>query len=343
MPRLTREQIAQAKDVDLLALAGADTELRRIAVHEYAGPCPFCGGTDRFHVQPDSGRWFCRQCTGEPNQTGWQDAIDYIRRRQQVAFPEAVACLSSTSRWPTPRHRTRPAAMTGHRLAWKLPAWQLAARSDLEQAQATLASAEGELGRHYLAARGLGPNTWQVWGLGLAWLWHPQRQQQLPALLLPWWMGRRLSAVQHRYIAPGLDRHERYGQRAGGERLLCGLQLLARRPTLFLVEGELNALSLWQVCGDQADVLSWGPQGNLMRPPVLALASLLARRYRRLVVWADEPDLAQLGLEALKAYSALPASICAIGSPEGRDANDLLQAGELAAFLQTHLPAWPGG
>ncbi len=339
MPRLTREQIAQAKEVDLLALAGADTELRRIAAHEYAGPCPFCGGTDRFHVQPDSGRWFCRQCTGEPNQTGWRDAIDYIRRRQQVGFTDAVACLSRPARLPPPSRRRSTGVVPGHRLAWKLPAWQLAADSDLEQAQATLASAEGEVGRSYLAGRGLCPATWQAWGLGLARLWHPQRHDHFPALLLPWWMGRRLRAVQHRYIAPGLDRHERYGQRAGGQRLLFGLQLLAKRPTLFLVEGELNALSLWQVGHDQADVLSWGPQGNLMRPQVLALASLLARRYRRLVVWADELDLARLGLGALKAFASLPAGACAIGSPEGRDANDLLQAGELAAFLQTHLPS----
>ena len=40
-------------DVDLLSLAGRDTKLskRPIAVTgggEYAGPCPLCGGRDRF-------------------------------------------------------------------------------------------------------------------------------------------------------------------------------------------------------------------------------------------------------------------------------------------------------
>src|SRR5205807_191367 len=45
--------------VDLLALLGADTRLRKVATTaggEYAGACPFCGGRARLRVQPEPGR-----------------------------------------------------------------------------------------------------------------------------------------------------------------------------------------------------------------------------------------------------------------------------------------------
>ncbi|MBV9711108.1 MAG: hypothetical protein JO011_09365, partial [Ktedonobacteraceae bacterium] len=43
--------------MNLYELISQNTSLRRVAsTHggEYAGPCPFCGGTDRFRVWPDA-------------------------------------------------------------------------------------------------------------------------------------------------------------------------------------------------------------------------------------------------------------------------------------------------
>ncbi len=61
---------------DLLSLLGNDTQLRRVSSTdsgEYAGPCPFCQGTDRFRVWPyaEKPRWWCRQCGRKG------DLIDY--------------------------------------------------------------------------------------------------------------------------------------------------------------------------------------------------------------------------------------------------------------------------
>lgn len=81
---------------NLLNVIGADTTLKKVAGTnggEYAGPCPFCGGTDRFRVQPERGRWFCRQCTGSPEMSGWHDVIDYIQRRDNLSFTEACKRL----------------------------------------------------------------------------------------------------------------------------------------------------------------------------------------------------------------------------------------------------------
>ena len=81
--------------VDLLALIGQDTRLKRVAGTaggEYAGPCPFCGGRDRLRVQPARRRWWCRRCGQD---TRWEDAIDYVRKRDRVDFVEACRRLGA--------------------------------------------------------------------------------------------------------------------------------------------------------------------------------------------------------------------------------------------------------
>lgn len=72
------------------------TELRKVAPGEFAGPCPLCGGKDRFHVNVDRDGWFCRHCTGTPGSTGhWNDAIDLIQQIYRLRGPkEAIMRLA---------------------------------------------------------------------------------------------------------------------------------------------------------------------------------------------------------------------------------------------------------
>ena len=72
----------------------------------YRGPCPWCGGVDRFHVFPaqgDAGTLWCRQC----GKTG--DAITYLRERRGMTFRDACQQLGLThkltERPPSPRTR----------------------------------------------------------------------------------------------------------------------------------------------------------------------------------------------------------------------------------------------
>ena len=74
--------------VTLLELVNRDTPLKRVANTkggEYAGPCPWCGGDDRFHVWPNDERphYWCRQC----NRHG--DAIQYLRDCDGRSYQEA--------------------------------------------------------------------------------------------------------------------------------------------------------------------------------------------------------------------------------------------------------------
>ena len=336
MPPLTRDRISLAKNVDLLTLIGDDTHLRQLTQDELAGPCPFCGGTDRFHLQPHRGRWFCRQCTGEPGDAGWMDAIDYVQRRHGLSFREAVAYLNNSGPPVSAIVRAPPPVLKRERPLWRSTAWQSSAWSFVRGAQRRLNSAEGQTGQNYLLGRSILPTTWQTWGLGLARPWHPLRRQHLPAITLPWQQEQRLCAVQYRFIEPGQDKSERFCQRKGGQRLLFGTQNLAGRETLLLVEGELNALSLWQVVGDRIDVLSCGPQGNIVRSSVLKQIVALAARYQRMVVWTDDEHVARQAVSQLQATGLAAATFAhAIWSPQGLDANDLLQRDLLTAYI------WP--
>ncbi len=90
------------RNVDLLELAGRFTTLHRESRREYSGPCPRCGGRDRFHV---SAEWFfCRQCHEKRG-----DAIEFMQWLNGVEFRAACDMLSggryplTEKRRPTPR------------------------------------------------------------------------------------------------------------------------------------------------------------------------------------------------------------------------------------------------
>ena len=84
------DPIAIKEAVDLTDLVSRDTPLRRVSGDEHAGPCPKCGGDDRFHVRPTG--WFCRQCHYDDAHP-WSDAIAYIMWRDGIPFTEACALL----------------------------------------------------------------------------------------------------------------------------------------------------------------------------------------------------------------------------------------------------------
>jgi hypothetical protein len=117
--------------------------------------------------------------------------------------------------------------------------------------------------------------------------------------------------------------------------ILYGLWSARREgDTLLLVEGEINALSVWQ-CAPALTCLSFGSEAGA-RPGVLRAA---AERYRRVFVWADDPARS-LAIRASLGRQAMP-----LQSPTRDamklDANAMLQAGVLREFLR-EVRASPG-
>jgi hypothetical protein len=297
--------------------------------------CPFHDdrATPSFTVYADG--YICFGCSARGNALGLVMALEHVdlpAARERLGW-EAL---------PPAKRRDPGRSLSGWRAAaWQWATWQMvheaAARLVAKHPgarRAELAGSEGEAGRSYLAGRGLEPATWQAWRLGYLpqvrrWRKDGARWQAEtlgPAITLPWVRGEVVKALQFRLLDhPTL----RYWQRAGGERTLFGLDLLAGRPALVAVEGELNAVSLWQVVHECADVVSFGPQSNLGQ--AAPYVRRLAQRYRFVVAWADEASVARAALETMQQRGL------ALRSPEGRDANDLLQAGLLGELMDAVL------
>ena len=90
-------RIKDAKAVPLMTVLhdfGATAGLKQTG-GEYVGPCPGCGGHDRFSVNPVKGVWNCRK------HGGGATAIGLLMHMKDMTFAEAVKAL-------TPHHGDAP-------------------------------------------------------------------------------------------------------------------------------------------------------------------------------------------------------------------------------------------
>ena len=322
--------VEQAKRVSVVSLAGRYSQLRKVSAHEWAGPCPKCGGSDRFHVKED--RFFCRQCNAKGG-----DGITFVRWMQSgLSFTDAVAQLtggtlpSATQRKPERRQPSKQAIA---------PDWQRKATLTLQAAQERLLEMESERGQEYLLGRGIEPQTWLQFGLG----YRPNTpipgsdgKETAPAICMPWYAGGKLTAIRYRFLEVQ-DGHKQTaepgsqfaGRLFGGQGLPHWLSFSSsdgkfeRMCDLVICEGEINAVSIWQVAGDtNLHVLSLGSESAKLTDAMVAFA----KRYRHVIVWADRAEVAR----NLQAVIPMAHSIT---SPGGKDANDLLRDGLLGAVL----------
>ncbi|WP_051326933.1 CHC2 zinc finger domain-containing protein [Desulfatibacillum aliphaticivorans] len=141
-------------------------ELKKVANTqggEYAGPCPFCWGEDRFRVWPEKNRYWCRGCDRKG------DAIQFLRDRDGLSFFDA--CLALDMEPPRRQGGSRPLAL---RSVWipKEPVepgtlWQQKASGFLSRCQWTLwNNSGGAPGREFLQARGISESSARAAGLG---------------------------------------------------------------------------------------------------------------------------------------------------------------------------------
>ena len=84
------ELIARARDADIVATAERlGVSLKRATATEWVGPCPKCGGRDRFAVNRKQQVWNCRGCA-----KGGADALSPVMHLRGCNFREAVDFLT---------------------------------------------------------------------------------------------------------------------------------------------------------------------------------------------------------------------------------------------------------
>lgn len=336
-----------ARRTDLIELAKQRIELRRESSTEWSGPCPVCGGTDRLHVKADG--FFCRHCHPE-----FGDAIEYMRWTNKASFTEAVQMLTGQA-VTTTKPKIQPAVKPATQPV-QSPNWQAKATEMVMAAQERL-----ELALPYLEGRSIDYSTALAFGLGyradapLPGTWNSAAKSYSylpqPAIVIPWYRGGKLCAIRYRFLishaytdADGRERTAKLTSVPGSDftGLLYGGHMLpafVTMPlpesgkcaeglrTLVVIEGELNAMSVWQVAyGWRWDVLSLGSESQKLPDG----GRILAERYGRTIVWMDKADIA-------KSIMAMIPGAVAVNSPivDGKkvDANDMLKAGQLAKFL----------
>jgi len=327
--------------VSILDLAGNDTPLRKVASTrggEFAGSCPFCGGHDRFRVQPDQGLWWCRQCSeGER----WQDVIAYVMKRDSVSFVDACAALGATDDGPRilPRRAAAPAPLP----ADLEPAaeWRTSAQVVVEACETALWSAAGAKIRDYLHARGLTDETLRRWRVGynaadrsIAGLW-VQR-----GITLPWSAQGQLWQLRVRRPEGSVPK---YVSVAGGHPLLFMADALVGRAVAVLVEGEFDAMLLHQEAGDLVGVATLGgadKQLGMGAVRLLLPISLLLLAY----------DMDSAGRRGSERIAAVSARMRRVTVPSGKDVTEFWQqGGRVRSWIQYEmarlgpLPAAPSG
>jgi hypothetical protein len=308
------------ESINLQALASRSTKLRKVASNEFAGPCPHCGGVDRFHVHGPL--FMCRRC--HPN---WGDAIEFVRWLNACTFTEAIKMLDANA-MPT---ISAPPVNVRQPPQRSQPDWQ--AQDVLSRLAAYQQAMDDSPATDYLASRGLCPDTWHAYRMGY--------DAQRNALAMPWYRGGTLIGVNYRRL-DAADKGRRFLSETGSLRtgVLYGAQALApnlhhllpngsdplARRSLFIVEGELNCASIYQAAyGARVDVLSTGAESNTIPDSFIPIAV----RYRACVVWKDKSVLARA--EAKR----IPGAAAYWSENDGYevDANDHLQQGTLGALV----------
>jgi DNA primase len=155
----SRDRVFDA--VDMVALVGARTELRRAGVNSYFGNCPFHEErTGSFHVSPDEKLYHCFGCQASG------DAFTFVQETEGVDFKGALESLAARFGVPLeavdedPRHAER--RRRDERL------FELMGRTAAYYARCLWESAEAGEAREYLAGRGLAEETLRAFRVGYA-------------------------------------------------------------------------------------------------------------------------------------------------------------------------------
>ncbi len=326
------EDLCREHKNDLRTIAESMTTLEKKSTHEYEGACPLCEDKNGFFVsERDYEHWWnCRAC-----QEGG-DVASLLMKKNNISFWEAVEELAGYSprEWcAVERQRTYTTVTPKEKLPDKPPNFT----SEFNACRQAW-KVHRLIGLAYFEQkRGLTRETVLKNRVGM------KLTYRGPAIIYPserlvnghW----QITAYNRRFLdeVPADQRKKKPKTMlvTGGNWGIYRLRRIRGARTLFVVEGEENALSVWQVArakGWACDVVSVGCQDNFksLRHDITTLAG----EYQHLLVWADARAIADKAIGMYRHKSSL-----AIGSPQladsdsALDANDLLKSGQLIEFV----------
>lgn len=327
---------------DLLPVVELDTQVKKQGAW-FIGPCPFCGGVDRFNLThtPGGWRWFCRRCGGGKYHT----PIDYVMERNKTTFIEAIqqmtgAAIPAKAVLPTQAERVAEIGKDLHRPS-KL--WQERGRAFVDECRSRLYSPDGAKALEWMTGRGLLMSTlarynvgfnpgdrfeslaeWGLDGDGKVWL--------ARGIVLPCYgLGDDLYYIKTRRALPAGSKDKKYVKVRGSKPGVFGWGNLRGAWFAVVTEGEIDCMTLDQQAGDLAGV---GTFGSATDSPLNVDPDLLRWHYlaQHTGVVFDNDDTGRDG--AMRFQEHLP-RVTILSLPEGvHDINDYHQAGgDLADWL----------
>jgi DNA primase len=280
------------REFDLRSLVERDTAIRQRG-RWFSGPCPFCGGEDRFNLkQGENGWvWFCRGC-GEGK---YHTAVDYLMRRENKGVSEVLRMMEGGGKavGTGARHQEGGALHLGRQAGlvdWEV--WNEQANRFIDECMHELWFGE-ERGRKYLAEeRGLGGEVLMANFTGYQrkerfvdakrWGFSGRNKIWLPAgIVFPCLDGNmRVAGIKIRQ----LEGKPKYVKVAGSKSGVFGFRNLRGADIIGISEGEIDCLTLEQEAGDLLGACTLGSAADHFRnldfarwgvPFILAEAILL--------------------------------------------------------------------
>ena len=316
----TKEEMMNILDI-------LDQEYKKVASTnggEWAGPCPWCGGRDRFRIWPEhqgpgqGGRYLCRQC----GRSGV--AIQFLRDFQGTSFGDAYRTVTgqnppNSSLARRGKQKSNSGQKTRTQGQFQPQNYVLPNRKWLDQAgdlteKAYQSLLEYRPGLEYLKQRGFNENFIREWRFG--WIledkfyslqrwglegpknkrvWVPQ------GLLIPMWQCLYDSpfpdVIKIKIRRPEEERKKfnpdaKYWQIKGsyaGPVILSQSGWNHRLPCV-VVESELDGLLLLQDCGDLTNIICLGSAG--IKPDKKSSALLKSAQE---IILATDADAAGIG------------------------------------------------
>lgn len=336
---------AANRNIPLFELASHDTTLKRAGRNDYQGACPFCGGRDRFYIQPENRRWGCRNCAEK-----YHDALAYVMRRDSLTFLDAVNRYSDAPQTVAPRNRPAPQPAPAPQPV-KFPAvdTQETLRAIVQQGRDNLR--RSDVAQRYLEQRGILDSA-DRFQLGYS----PEFQVgdiHVPAgIMFPHKIGGRIWAVKIRRL-PDFTKTCYKCQRvlALGETCECkqtknpknlfiwreraetpvnkpalyNADALLNADTALVCEGEIDCITLAQELG--LPVVTLGGVGNSLD---VALWGMYTMSLRRVFVVKDNDVAGQNLRWAAELFGAK--AVDAKLPDSAKDPNELYLAGGLYAW-----------
>jgi hypothetical protein len=150
---IAEETISDARGKSILHVANLCGAKLRKAGSEWNGPCPACGGNDRFWLNEAENVFLCRM-SGAAG-----DAIALIRHKHQCGFSEAVAMLTGEKAMPVSERQAAPSTADQNEFREKARkrAWRV-----WESGYSIDPAKRGRLVRDYFELRGIPFPDWRV-------------------------------------------------------------------------------------------------------------------------------------------------------------------------------------